>query len=394
VSLLRVLRRFPSRSDTTLSRPVVESFPHPYRGAVAISNDCEFMSWPDYLAMYRQLNAPDGLGLEVGTSLFFFVTNALCHSSFGYFQDLSGTPAPEAPLIREMVQAGYIDTIHAYGDFDAGGFTRRHAQRVVDECERHGLSFPLWTNHGSDQNAQNLGHRALSVYQQGDDPDSPAYHLDLLRQIGATFFWVDDGYQQAVAEGTSLLYYQTARDGSTLRLVRRYRGLIGKAAPMAGSLSEQMTIHDLDLLVERGEACIYYQHLGAWARTGPTEFVANRSPYFDTGGLRVLQHLAGLYQRGDCLVTTPARLLRYVSMRDSIELECAPESIVVRSGSHVLSAGSLEGLTISSARPVRNVSWEDAAGRRHPLDNVRIFERGRDAVTITVPWSRLPGFVW
>jgi hypothetical protein len=361
---------------------------------VAISNDCEFMSWSDYLGIYRQLNDPAGLGLEVGTSLFFFVTNALCHSSFGYFEDLAGTPAAEAPLIREMVRAGYIDTIHAYGDFDDGGFTRRHAELVVEECERNDLQFPFWTNHGSDKNVQNLGHEALAVYQQGDDPTSPYYHLDLLRRTGAQFYWVDDGYQQSVAEDTPLLYEETARDGSPLRLVRRYRGLVGKPAPTAGSLPEQMTADDLNLLVERGEACVYYQHLGAWARTGPTEFLANHPPYFDAAGLGVLQHLAALYHRGDCLVTTPARLIRYLTMRDSIELGSSAEGIVVRSDSQALSAASLEGLTITSERPVQNIWWEDSAGRRELLATARNVDSRAGAVTITVPWTRLPEFTW
>src|SRR5258707_3298637 len=132
-----------------------------------------------------------------------------------------------------------------------------------------------------------------------------------------------------------------------------------------------MTVHDLDLLVERGEACIYYQHLGAWARTGPTEFVANHPPYFDAAGLRVLEHLSDLYHRGDCLVTTPARLLRYLSMRDSIELDTSPEGIVVRR-QPPLAAESFEGLTISSTLPAQDVLWEDEAGRRHPLRTTSI----------------------
>jgi hypothetical protein len=387
--LVRLLKRVGTAPPVT-----VRPFPFPYRAAVAISNDCEFMSWSDYLAMYRYLNHPEGLGLEVATSLFFFVTNATCHSSFGYFEDLGGAPATQAPVIREMVRAGYIDTIHAYGDFDAGGFNRAHAQAVAEECLRHDLRFPFWTNHGSDQNVQNLGHEALRVYQEGDDPASPHYHLDLLRQTGVEFFWVDDGYQEAVGEGTPLLYGQTARDGSRMRLVRRYRGLAGKPAPNAGSLAEQMTVDDLDLLVEREEACIYYQHLGVWAKTGPGEFAANRPPYFDVAGLHALEHLADLYHRGDCLVTTPGRLIRYLAMRDGLELDLSSAEIVLRSAAASLSAESLQGLTICISGGSRKVSWEDMSGRRHPLNTSVMNAPRAGTTTLSVPWSRLPEFAW
>lgn len=367
-------------------------FPHPYRAAVAISNDCEFMGWSDFLALYRILNGPEELGLEVGTSLFFYVTNALCHSSFGYFEDLGNTPSPHAPQIRELVRAGYIDTVHAYGDFDDGTFVRGHAERVVAECERHGMRFPVWTNHGSDQNFQNLGHHGLTGHQQGDDPASPFYHLDLLRQIGATYFWVDDGYQQAVADGTPLLYSETARDGSTLRLMRRYRGLAGKPAPMAASLPEQMTVADLDLLVERSEACIYYQHLGAWERTGPTQFVSNRPPYLSPAGRRVLEHLADLYRRGDCLVTTPARLVRYLAARNAIELRRTPDDDVVIRSAEPLAADALEGLAVCSASPIRTLFREDEAGRVHPVETARA--EVEEGTCVFVPWKRLPDFTW
>lgn len=364
-------------------------FPHPYGAAVAISNDCEFMSWRDFLAIYRYLNVE--VGLEVSTSLFFFVTNALCHSSFGYF-DQSGGPAAESETIRELVRAGYIDTIHAYGDFDDGSFTREHAARVAAECDRHGLRFPLWTNHGSEKNIQNLGHRELAVYQRGDDPTSDAYHLDLLRTTGARYFWVDDGYQTAVADGTPLVYEELARDGTTLTLVRRYRGLVGKPAPMAGSLSEQMTVDDLDRLVHRGEACIYYQHLGAWRRTGPTSFEANRPPYFDEAGTASLGHLAALYHRGDCLVTTPARLIRYLVARDTVDIRLEGDTAILASPTTKLDAGSLEGLTFV-ASSVRDVVFEDDAGRRVPVRHERHPTRDRREV-VTLPWKPLVEFSW
>lgn len=346
------------------------------------------MSWPHFLGIYRLLNDPGGLGLEVGTSLFFFVTNALCHSSFAYFADLEGRPTPEASVIRELIDGGYVDTIHAYGDFDAGGFERRHAELVVAECERYGLRLPFWTNHGSDKNAQNLGHTRLSVYQEGDDPGSISYHLDLLRQAGAEFFWVDDGYQESVAEGTPLLYGETARDGSALRLVRRYRGLHGRPAPMAGSLADQMTAADLDLLVEREEACIYYQHLGAWERTDARTFIANTPPYFDDRGLEVLEHLAGLFRSGRCLVTTPARLLRFLHIRDSVSASMDGHDLVISA-----ETTELTGLSVECGRPPRRVVTESAAGIRTAIQTTTATQ-AKGAVVVSVPWQRLPEFAW
>jgi hypothetical protein len=369
------------------SEPEVHPFPYPYRAAVAVSNDCEFMSWDHYLGIYRLLNDPAGLDLEIGTSLFFFVTNALCHSSFSYFDAASGAPSADAPAIREMVEAGYIDTVHAYGDFDDGSFTRQHAELVVEECERHGMRFPFWTNHGSDRNFQNLGHEHLAVYQRGDDPTAPQYHLDLLRRVGAEFFWVDDGYQQSVGEGTRVLYSERARDGSELQLVRRFRGLHGKPPPMAKSLPEQMTTADLDLLVERREACIYYQHLGAWERSDPTTFSVNTPPYFEDAGLEVLDHLSSLFRRGACLVTTPARLLRYLRARDTVEVAREGAALVIRADADI----DLTGLTIEcSSRP--DVVLLETPCERTPLE-VEIHELG-DVTVVTLPWSRLPAFAW
>ncbi len=346
--------------------------------------------------MYRFLNGRQGLDLEVGTSIFFFVTNALCHSSFGYFADLEGRPAPEAPSIREMIRAGYVDTIHAYGDFDAGGFTRNHARRILEECETHALRFPLWTNHGSDQNLQNIGHRDLHVYQCGDDPACPdVYHLDLLRRMGVEFIWVDDGYQNVVAEGSPLLYEATARDGSNLTLIRRYRGLVGKPAPNAGSLAVQVTRADLDRLIELGEACIYYQHLGVWEKTGPGTFAVNTPPYFDAAGLETLEYLAEKSHSGDCLVSTPGRLCRYLRARDAVEIVSAHDRILVRSGGVSISEEDLEGISLvmPDDRP-RTVSWEDAAGTVRPIQTASGFDARAQEHIVYVPWSRLPEFAW
>ncbi|MBV9249951.1 MAG: ABC transporter ATP-binding protein, partial [Acetobacteraceae bacterium] len=144
----------------------VRSYPFPFRAAIAISNDCEFMNADCYRGLGNLLNKE--LGLEVPASLFFFTTNSLCHSSISYFDGTTARPSMDAPMLRDMAKAGWIDTIHAYGDFDTGGFHRQMAIHVAEECAKHGLSFPIFSNHGSNKNLQNLGHLGLANYQRGD----------------------------------------------------------------------------------------------------------------------------------------------------------------------------------------------------------------------------------
>ncbi|MFM6001733.1 MAG: Wzt carbohydrate-binding domain-containing protein, partial [Sphaerospermopsis kisseleviana] len=67
----------------------LRKFPYPYQSMISISNDCEFMSWENHLKLYQFLNSEKYLNLEISNSLFFFVTNSLCHSSFSYFQNQS-----------------------------------------------------------------------------------------------------------------------------------------------------------------------------------------------------------------------------------------------------------------------------------------------------------------
>lgn len=294
--------------------PQIARFPYPYRSALALSNDAEFLDFDAFIALNRMLDGPKGFGIPLSNSLFFYVTHALCHGSFGYFEE---GMRQRRGLLRDVVRAGYIDTLHAYGDFDGGGFTRAHAEAVAAECLKYGLSFPVWTNHGSSGNAQNLGHRRLGVYQRGDDPDSPAYHLDLLRSVGLRYAWVDDGLAELVTDDP-LLYQEEARDGSVLGLFRRFRGLAGKPAPNAGSFAEQIGTEDIDRLVAAGAAAIVYQHLGVRRRREDGTFERNVAPFFDAAAVRVLERIAAHRRAQRCYVTTAGRLLRYLEVRDCL----------------------------------------------------------------------------
>lgn len=376
--------------------PHLRAWPYPFRAAVAISSDCEFMSLDALRGVDQTLNTPDGYGLEVPTSLFFYVTNSLCHSSAGYFDGISARPSRDAPVLRELAKAGWIDTIHAYGDFDNGGFARPMAERVAEECARHGLAFSLWSNHGSNRNTQNLGHRGLTHYQRGDDPADPAYHLDILRGIGFRYAWVDDALTEDPVSPGSPFRDVEARDGSTLRIFRRYRGLQGKPAPNLGSFAEQIRIEDLERLLAAGGHCIYYQHLGVARRLPDGSFEVGRPPYFDAQAQRVLSHIAVRQRQGALLVAGAGRLLRFIEVRESLSVRPGGSVLRLTSTLPDVTPADLAGIGVVVARedPAERLVFLGADGREQALDARRLpdLEIGTDCLHI--PWPRLEPYRW
>jgi hypothetical protein len=273
----------------------------------------------------------------------------------------------------------------------------------------------VWSNHGSDKNCQNLGHRKLTVYQEGDDPQRPGYHLDLLRQIGVRYFWVDDGYIDTgywVDSGfverpyeppperpyhpVPTLYQEQARDGSTLDLFRRYRGpIINATAPNAGHLPYQIRLEDINELINQERACVYYQHLGVWEKTGARKFVANQPPYFSRAGMRVLEYLAAKFHEGKCLVATVGRLLRYLEARDTLVFSASTDTITLSSTSERITAQDVAGLTFYTPRPGNmRLVWQHKDGSETLLPSKTFVEPETRQACIGIPWKKLESFLW
>jgi ABC-type polysaccharide/polyol phosphate transport system ATPase subunit len=330
----------------------VDRWPQGYQAALAISSDVEFTSWKAFLDLQRLFQGRGGLGLEIGFSMFFRTTHALCHGTFAFWKDQTFEPSSEAERLIELVRGGFIDTLHAYGDFDAGGFDRSCAERVGEICDRHGIRFPVWTNHGSRFNLQNLGHVGLQNYQQGDVPGSPSYHLDLLRRMGMRFAWVDDGLSPSIDAGDGLLYSSQARDGSRLQLFRRFRGLPGREAPNARNLGEQVSENDIDKLVQRGGGGVIYQHLGCGGKLPDGRFLENQAPYFDEVGMGRLHHISRLCSEGKLWVPRVSRLLAFAAARDALGIELEGGRLIAR-----LPVGfeesDLAGLVLWTSTPFR-----------------------------------------
>lgn len=368
--------------------------PWPWKAALAISSDCEFLTRDGLLGLHRKLSGPDGLGLEVAQSLFFYTTHAICHSSISWFSGAGFTESADAGLMRELIAAGHADTIHAWGDFDAGGWTRAHGEAALDALDRHGLRLPIYSNHGSAANTQNLGHTELTTYQHGDDPAHESYTLDQLRRAGVRYAWVDNALTTRLGGPEPLLYPATARDGTELTIFRRFRGLVGKAAPNAGNLPEQFTPDDVDALSDMRACAVVYQHFGVARKNPDNSFDANTEPYFAPEGWALIEHLAARHHDGTVLSAATGRLLRFVEVQQAARALPTATGLAVTVDLDNLTPACLGGLAFELDRPPQGpITVSDRTGNTVPA-LWRTEQLGGGRQVVHVPWTRLEPFAW
>jgi hypothetical protein len=317
----------------------LRQLPYPYWAALAISSDFHGdLGLPDFLDLMELLNSSGetghgmGLGLEVGSSFWFF--SSVSDEAFTYFEGLTEVPSRFAPLIRKYISAGYIDTLHSFGDFSVPGtFERKYAELALRELAKHGLSVPVWTNHGDESNLQNLN-RGIR-FQEGGDPGSMAYHADLTTKAGFRFFWNTRltphvGQERRLA----LLEFEPWDRGAPLRSLGRlasaYVGTVnifdanrlleplelddgGRVLSFVrfnnhpadiwlgahgSDLDRQLSAPLLEALGSKGGYMVLYTH------------IANGFP-FASDDLDALRRLAEKFHRREILVATTARLLEY-----------------------------------------------------------------------------------
>lgn len=168
-------------------RPKSRKFPYPYRAALSILNDRhDKQSLDDFLEMHRFLNTDKetrfgpGLNLEIGDSFWFFQKQ----NDFSYFHNYTHQPTKTSEVIKAFIKAGYIDVLHAYGDFTNREFKRDFAEIAINELKKENLEIRVWTHHGDITNTQNL---LLNGARRG----TQEYHADLLVDYGIKFVWDD-----------------------------------------------------------------------------------------------------------------------------------------------------------------------------------------------------------
>lgn len=302
------------KSSTLFS---AQNFPFPYQAAIAFSNDCEFLTYESYEYIRKRISSKRFLNIPISNSIFFYVTNSFCHSSIGYFDENSFKESQHAGFLRELIQEGVIDTIHAYGDFDCGGFQRSMAERLVKELDRHSLRLKVFTNHGSNQNFQNMGHQELTQYQKGDDPSSEYYHADLMDQLGVKYIWVDNGADLEFQARQDLIYNKTCRDKKNRNFFHRYRGLRGRPAPNLESFLTQVSSEVIQQVIQTRSALIFYQHFGVAEKLTDGTFKAATPPLFNAEQLERFDELYRLRNQKTLWLPSCVDLLEFEELRKS-----------------------------------------------------------------------------
>lgn len=373
-------------------------YPYPFRAMLAINTDIDHTTARVFREVHRFLHTEEatsmgpGVGLDVADSMWFYKRVAndpdSLDAQIAYFMgDDWQDPSPFADELIEYVRAGWIDTLHSYGDFSQAKrtgrlFTREHALRVVEICRQRNVHIPVWANHGNEFNRQNVGDLS---YMEGDTPGSSAYHADLFSDVGVRYVaseltgedWMDPVVQpgrlgggQPVWNFRRSAFVQGHPDTSILG--RRYgvpystkrgEGILYVWHPRA--LHLQITAERLERLAAEEASVVLAQHLGSVRplnRLGRPAVEAFRS-------LRTSE------EAGQVLTTRTSRLLDYHRARDHLVPQVRNEE-----GHSIIDLASVDdpvtGARVPSIEEVRGITFYvpdpdsaviEVAGR--PLDD-------------------------
>jgi hypothetical protein len=283
-----------------------------------------------YWASDEKTEFGPGLGLPVASSMFAYSRNPAAPPQAAYLDgDRDG--------LLEAYRRGWIDSLHGLGDFTAAQpCTRDLARKAFDALAADGVRLKVWTNHGGQENRQNI----LRPGTSGDEPGSSFYHSDLAEGYGIRFVWASEltpvigqdreaspaEYYSSHADhpwtarwmaraahglcehlvrkagiepyaGNRLVERRTLRDGREMAVFRRY----GRwRFDTISRLPEIVTPAVLDRLVASGGAMIVYLHIGPSGDETPERLSA---------GMKALDEVAHRVREGTLRVARTVDLL-------------------------------------------------------------------------------------
>lgn len=308
--------------------------------ALALSIDCDGCTVERLHQVFRYWATSEvtefglGLNLPVASSMFAYSRNPAAPPQASYMDgDRDG--------LLDAYRRGWIDSLHGLGDFSAGQpCTRDLARRAFETLAGDGVRLKVWTNHGGQENVQNL----LRPGTVGDVAGSACYLSDLACDYGIRYVWpseltpvIGQGPEVRPAEyyagqsnhprvarwlaraahgwserlvrkagiepyrGNRLLEPCTLRDGREVKVFRRYgRWRFDTISRLPTILAPAV----LDRLSAVGGAMVVYLHIGPSADETPDNLRA---------GMKALDDVARRTREGSLRMLKTIDLLEQVS---------------------------------------------------------------------------------
>jgi hypothetical protein len=273
--------------------------------------------------------------------------------------DVDGSKSQDYEKISELIKVtGSVDGVHAIGNFDKNDFTCFPIKEIVKKTAED-FEFSWWSNHGSKNNRQNIGSLELQSYQEGDIASSSYYSVNLAKEIGIQYFWLDNNLvsEKQIKSDTRILQDKEIRDSTLITTFNRFRGLSGKFAPTLESVGDQVSIGMLKNIIRKKYGVIVYQHLGISSRDGRSiHSIVESQADIPTTAIEFFTNLQTLSHKGLWIAKTSV-FLKYLDARQNITVTNEGDCLVISSSStkHI----SLDYISILTKFEVRQVKFQD-----------------------------------
>lgn len=349
--------------------------PWPYKAMLAISTDIDEGEIPIFRELHRFFNTEEetmfgpGVGLDIADSCWLYGKHQDWPLGISVFDGHdSAVTRPTADEILGYMRGPWIDTLHSYGNFTKGGFTRKHAEAAIDLCRKERLRFKVWTNHGGGENSQNL-----LFAGEGDLPESPSYHGDLIGDLGVQFLNRDT--VGAFANKT-MIRPTKLRDGRKIWSFERFwRCPENKNKPLwhPASLHLQLSAKNLDELTRQESFAIVAQHI---------LYIYNRyAPYPEF--FAALRDLRARQDRGEILVASTSRLLEFNRVRDHLKYAFKDGKAIIEGVDD-----PVQGFFVPTLEQLRGIGFDGASEIYLGAERIAESELVRDGDTVAVAWRK------
>lgn len=332
-------------------------WPLGYRAGFSISNDAEYLTlggWRSLESMFQTIFGSKGL---FSTSIFLINPNDE-DPAMSLF-DIDGSKSQDYEKISELIKVtGSVDGVHAIGNFDKNDFACFPIKEIVEKTAEN-FEFSWWSNHGSENNRQNIGSLELQSYQEGDITSSSYYSVNLAKILGVQYFWLDNNLvsEKKIMTDARIIQEIEIRDSTLITTFNRFRGLNGKYAPTLESVSDQVSMNMLKNLIRKKSGVIVYQHLGISSRDGRAiHSIVESQADIPSAAIEFFTSLQRLSQKGLWIAKTSV-FLKYLYARQNITVANNGDCLILSSSS--TNDISLDYISILTKFEVHQVKFQE-----------------------------------